>query len=116
MEDEFYIGDVYKTGLEKIGFHVEWKRTTKETEEAIRNFKPEVILLDHGMKGEERSGLDVLRRLKKQSPACKVIMLSNYSNIELENATRKAGAARYLLKIETPPSILGEYIKDLISQ
>jgi DNA-binding response OmpR family regulator len=115
MEDEAVLGEIYKKALEEAGFEVEWRKTTKETEETAKTFKPEVILLDHGIRGEDRSGLDILPGLKKILPDSDIIMLSNYAQEQLEKATLKAGAIGYLIKLDTPPAMLVEYINKLLS-
>jgi len=115
MEDEIVLGEIYKKALKEAGFDVEWRKTTKETEETAKIFKPEVILLDHGIRGEDRSGLDILPGLKKILPDSNIIMLSNYAQEQLEKATLKAGAVGYLIKLDTPPAVLVEYVKKLLS-
>jgi len=115
MEDETVLGEIYKKALEEAGFEVKWEKTTKETEETAKEFKPEVILLDHGIRGEDRSGLDILPGLKKILPDTDIIMLSNYAQEQLEKATIKAGAVGYLIKIDTPPAALVKYVNKLLS-
>ncbi len=59
--------------------------------------RPDVILLDIGMPGI--SGIQAAHRLRKQVPASKVIILSQYDDQEyVLEAFGKAGAAGYLLK------------------
>ena len=115
MEDEAVLGEIYKKALEEAGFEVEWYKTTEETEEAAKRFMPNVILLDHGIRGEDRSGLDILPGIKKILPKSNVVMLSNYSEKQLEKATKKAGAVGYLIKLDTPPAVLVQYVKKLLS-
>jgi len=61
-----------------------------EALDAIRQARPDVVLLDIRMPG--RNGIDVLRRLKKMQPAPKVIMLTNYAYHQYRKTCETAGA------------------------
>jgi len=56
----------------------------------------DVILLDISMPG--RSGLDILKQLKKEKPHIQVLILSMYSEEEFAVRAMKTGAAGYLVK------------------
>ena|SRR5690606_14178679 len=114
LEDEEVLGRVYKKKLESAGFIVEWTRTIDETEKKVRDFKADVILLDHGITGHERAGVDLIGGLRTLLPHSKIIMLSNYSDFELQSKAMYEGADAYLVKINTPPKVLVSYIQGLI--
>ena len=68
----------------------------KEAVFAVRALKPDVILLDLVMPGE--SGIDVLPKLLKESPATKVLVLSMQDDPSYVREAFAAGASGYVLK------------------
>lgn len=58
--------------------------------DAIRQTQPDVVILDIRMPGG--SGIDVLRTLKKMTPAPAVIMLTNFAYVQYRTKCEKAGA------------------------
>ena len=115
LEDEEILGKIYKKNLEAANYEVEWLKTTKKTEKAAKHFKADLVLLDQGIRGEDKSGLDIIPTLKKLLPEAKIIMISNFSNFQMENEALKAGSNGYLVKINTPPNVLVKYIDKLFS-
>ena len=113
LEDEKTIGKIYQKKLENAGYHVEWFLTAEEALQAARNAEVDVVMIDHGIRGHEVSGLDILPEMRKSLPQAKIIMLSNYSQSDMKEAALKAGADDYCIKIEMSPKILVEYIKNL---
>ncbi len=113
LEDEEVLGKVYSKKLAAAGNTVEWVRTVEETEECLKVFHPDVVLLDHGIRYHEKAGVDLIPLIREKFPDSKIIMLSNYSHSELQEQALKAGANRYLIKINTSPSLLIQHIKQL---
>ena len=58
---------------------------------AIRTIKPDVVLLDIQLVGNE-SGIDVLQQIEQDKPAPKVIMLTNYPYPQYRRRCIEAGA------------------------
>jgi len=58
--------------------------------DAIRQTQPDVVILDIRMPGG--SGIDVLRTLKKMTPAPAVIMLTNFAYVQYRTKCEEAGA------------------------
>ena len=115
LEDEEILGGIYKKNLEAAGYDVIWVRTTEETEKVAKSFKADVALLDHGISGEDKTGIDTIASLKKDLPNLKIVILSNYSQFQLEQKANKAGAVDYLIKIDTPPDVLVNYVNKLLN-
>jgi len=57
--------------------------------ESIRLLKPDVVILDIGLKGG--SGIDVLQTIKEFSPSPVTIMLTNYSQPKFRDWVKNAG-------------------------
>jgi len=113
LEDEETLGRIYTKHLEMAGFKVKWLKTTVETIETAKEFKADIILLDHSISGEEKTGLDIISDLKAILPDAKIFMLSNYSQFQMEKEVLKAGGTGYLVKIDIPPSLLADYVRKL---
>ena len=68
----------------------------KEAVDKAQEFAPDVIVMDIAMPGMD--GLEATRRIRKRSPAAKVIVLTQYDNKEYVLSVIKAGAAGYVPK------------------
>ncbi len=68
----------------------------KESIKKAREFTPDVILMDLVMPG--MNGLEAIHRLRKESPAAKVLVLTQYETRAYILAAIKAGAAGYIPK------------------
>ncbi len=112
LEDEEILGKLYAKKLEKADFEVKWINRIKEVEKATSDFNPEIVLLDHGINGEEQSGMDIIPNVRKIVPNAKIVMLSNYSKFHLEKKVIESGADDYLVKLDTSPNTLVKYIKN----
>ncbi len=115
LEDEPILANIYKKNLEAAGFNVKCAVSVDEASKLLSKFKPDLALLDHGIRGEEEAGLDFIPRIKKVLPGVKIVMLSNYSNQQIQEDAKQAGVDDYLIKLNTPPKVLVEYVKKLFS-
>lgn len=67
-----------------------------EAIEQTLRLRPDVLLLDMGM--PNLSGLEVTTRLKRDLPACKIVILSQYHEPDYVLPVLEAGADGYVLK------------------
>lgn len=77
------------------------------TQAAFAQFKrehPDVIVLDINLKGG--SGLELLRRLRIEDPACRVVIFSMYTDLAYATSARRAGAIGYVSKSATSDQLL----------
>jgi DNA-binding NarL/FixJ family response regulator len=65
---------------------------------------PDVILLDIGM--PSLNGIEAARRIRKLSPDCKVIILTQETDEDLMRAALEAGALSYVLKAEIATKLI----------
>ncbi|MFL6659902.1 MAG: response regulator [Massilia sp.] len=70
----------------------------------FRKSKCNVMLLDISM--PDRSGIDVLKQIKKESPDIAVLMLSMHREDQYAIRSLKAGAAGYLTKQSAPRELV----------
>ncbi len=115
VEDEVTLGKMYKKKFEALGYEVKLTRNVDETRKVTGEFHADLVFVDQGLGKKEESGLDLIPELRRKFPTTKVVMLSNYSQFQTRKEAIKAGADDYLVKLNTPPSILGEYVKRLFS-
>jgi two-component system, NarL family, invasion response regulator UvrY len=76
----------------------------REVLEMVRSNKWNVIVLDLNMPG--RSGLEVLKELKREQPKLPVLVLSVHSEDQYGIRVLKAGAAGYLTKDSAPDELV----------
>ncbi len=97
---------IVREGIKQILAEIPDKVTTDEAvngQEVIQkvwNNNYDMILLDISMPG--RSGLDILKQLKSEKPALKILILSMYPEEQYAIRALKAGASGYLTKESTP--------------
>lgn len=113
IEDETILAKLYKKKLEENGFEVKWISRLNVLEKTLLELKPQIVLLDNSLHGEDKSGLDFIPKIQKISPEAKIIMLSNYSDFHLKETALTKGAYDYFVKIDTPPSSIANYLQKL---
>jgi two-component system, NarL family, invasion response regulator UvrY len=108
---------VVRHGLKQI-LADEFKRTSfgevRNAQEALTRIWNEdwdVVVLDITMPG--RSGLDVLREIKKSKPRLPVLVLSMHPENQFAVRVLKSGAAGYMTKESAPDELVGAIKKVL---
>ena len=115
LEDELVLANLYYKKLSEAGHEVMLCLDTHELLEAYQAFNADAAILDNTLKGDVKSGMDLIPVLKKSNPKIKIAMLSNHSEFHMEAAARKAGANDYLLKINMSPRQLVDYVEKLLA-
>ncbi|CAN1601519.1 response regulator transcription factor [Pseudomonas sp. B21-028] len=64
--------------------------------EMVGRCQPDLLLMDIGLK--DMNGLELTRRLGKQYPSLKILVLSMYDNHEYVSESVRSGASGYVLK------------------
>jgi two-component system alkaline phosphatase synthesis response regulator PhoP len=111
IEDEKLLAGMYKEKLEMEGFEVVLAFDVKEGIEMAKKEKPDLILLDILLPGE--NGVSFLKRQKEEKEISEipVIAFSNYDNPETKKEAKELGIKEYLIKTNHTPSEIIEKIK-----
>lgn len=109
IEDEPLLGNLLKQRLEKEGIQVVLKRDGEEGLSALREFKPDLVLLDIIL--PKISGFEILENLKAdpQLEKAPVIIVSNLGQDSDIARGQSLGAIQYFVKAKLS-------IEDLVEQ
>ncbi len=107
VDDERAIGKLIETSLKNRGYEVIWMDTAEHIVERVREFSPDVVLLDINMPG--KSGFDALNELRESGIETKVIVISVLSQDLNIDRAYELGAVDYVTK----PFSLNHLIKKI---
>lgn len=111
VEDEPFIGDLYKHALDKAGYQTDVVTDGKLGLERASSDEYDIILLDIVI--PQMLGIDVLHELKKLSSLkAKIIIATNLEQDEKTRAMVESEADAYIIKAEITPSQLVEFLKN----
>jgi len=96
VDDEEIIRDVLETLLEREGYDVTSAETGTEALKAFEADPHDLVLLDLML--PDRSGLEVLREVRRRDPDAVVVIVTAYSSIEGAIDAMREGAFHYIPK------------------
>lgn len=103
VDDEGAIRYSVTKTLERIGYHVVTASSGEEALDAMAEQDFDVVLTDIRMPGI--SGVDLLARIKEQSPDAVVILMTGYASLGTAVESLRLGAHDYLIKPSTSEDI-----------
>ncbi len=109
IDDDLPFRSRLSRSMEKKGFKVEIFGDTKKSKERIKEKLFDYAIVD--MKLENRSGLELIKLIKKINPKTRSLLLTGYGNIATAVAAIKSGAADYITK----PAEIDQIYESLIS-
>lgn len=114
IEDDRFIGEMYRQALQIAGFTVEWATDGERGLLAAKDNYFDLILLDIMLPG--KMGNEILRELKSGPNPIKsrVVVTTNFEQDKESRASMEAQVDAYLIKADVTPRRLVEIIKDLI--
>lgn len=89
--------------LRSMGYDVTSVATAEDAIERIGKDSPDVVLTDYQM--GQKTGVDLLKEIKKRAPRTPVAILTAYGTVERAVEAMKEGAEDFLLKPCTPEAI-----------
>jgi len=115
-EDDAFYSQIFKTKLEKEGFDVIVVGDGVQTLEAVRERKPDLILLDMIM--PVKDGFETLEELKADEKLkdIKVVVLSNLGQEEDIQRAKKLGASSYFVKSNLSIQEMVKHIKNFLGK
>lgn len=114
IEDDHDLQFIYKMKLEREGFTVATALNGEEGLEVIKDFKPDIILLDLMM--PVMNGTEMLARLRSEQwgSSIRVVVLTNISKDEAPQALRFLRVDRYIVKAHHTPAQVIEVVRDIL--
>lgn len=111
IEDEEFIGDLYKRQLDKAGYTTDLYYAGKEGLDAAMQKKYDLILLDIML--PDINGLQILKELQQNESTknTKVVLLTNLAQEDIIKQGLELGAIRYLIKAQCTPSQIVNEVK-----
>ncbi|MEN3791139.1 response regulator transcription factor [Fulvimarina sp. MAC3] len=105
VDDHTVVRDGVKRLVDTLGV-VEFgeAETPAEALTEFRRLRPDVTVLDINLKNG--SGLEVLRRLKADTPTARIVVFSMYSDIAYAASARREGALGYVAKSASSDELL----------
>ena len=112
-DDERVVTDLIKIFFENEGFIVTTAFTGKEAEDAIEKDSPDILIVDLGL--PDKDGLEIIKKIKKESPQTIVIVITGYCDDAKEQIIKELGVDRYIKKPFGIQELL-EDVKNLLSR
>lgn len=114
IEDDSFIRDIYQVKFEQEGFEIVMAEDGVVALEKLKDFIPDVILLDIMM--PYLDGTEVLRSIRKTEVLEKVpvVMLTNISEKEKVDEMMRQGVSGYLIKSHFTPSEVVHKVRALL--
>jgi DNA-binding NtrC family response regulator len=104
VDDEPGIRFGVRDFLETAGLEVDEADTVAGAEKAVREGRPDAVVLDHML--PDGTALDLLPRLKELDPSLPVLVLTGHASIDLAVRAVKEGADQFLAKPVELPALL----------
>jgi len=116
VEDDPLLRNLLSLRLDKSGFPYEFSKDGKEVSLIIKQFKPDIIILDLMLPGI--SGFEVLEQIKSDDVICNipVLVFSNKDEAGDREKAESLGAIGFFVKALTDLSELMESIEDLVKK
>lgn len=114
VEDDKFITDIYSTKLKELKYEVKTAGNGKEALKLLKDFKPDLILLDVIMPKMDGFGLLDYAKKEKSLKDIPIVLLTNVSEDANVKKGLKKGAKDYLVKHYFRPSEVVEKIKEYI--
>lgn len=115
VEDDPFIAEIYEKKLSDSGFEVVNATTGREALRRIAETPFDLVMLD--MVIPEVTGMEVLQELRTKpeyDKNLKVVVFSNLSSPEEQEAAKKAGATGFISKTDFTPSQVVEEVQAYI--
>lgn len=116
IEDDPVINQMYRMKFEASGYDVQLANNGKRGVALVKDFAPDIILLDLQM--PEMDGVEALTEMRKHDwgKDVPVIILTNLGAEEAPRELKALGVHSYILKADLTPSQVVERVKTALSE
>ncbi len=111
VDDDPELRSIVKDQLVSVGYDIDEAEDGLMAMNKVKGSDYDLLLLDITMPG--KSGLDVLKFVKEESPDCKVIMLTGVVGLSVAIESLKLGADDYITKPYNMDYLLASIRKSL---
>jgi two-component system nitrogen regulation response regulator NtrX len=98
VDDEADIRDLVSGVLEDEGYSVRTAADSTSAQEAIKDRRPSLLLLDVWLQGSRLDGLQLLQEVKRVDPSLPVLIISGHGNLDTAVAAIREGAVDFIEK------------------
>ena len=114
IEDDPVINQMYRMKFEASGFDVQLANNGKQGVALVRDFSPDMVLLDLQM--PEMNGTEALTEIRKNDwgKTVPVIVLTNLGSEEAPQELKSLGVHSYILKADLTPSQVVARVKEAL--
>ncbi len=98
VDDERDIRELIGDILKDEGFTVRLAGSSDECVAELEEELPSLMILDIWLKDSKLDGIDILKKVKRETPEVPVIIISGHGNIEIAVAAIKQGAYDFIEK------------------
>lgn len=111
IEDDSVISQMYRMKFEADGFEVQIANNGRDGVELVREFAPDMVLLD--MQMPIMNGNDALKEIRKHDwgKTVPVMILTNLGEEEAPKDIRSLGIESYIVKADLTPRQVVERVK-----
>lgn len=111
IEDDMAIVQMYRMKFESLGYEVQTAGDGEAGVELVKNFRPDIVLLDLMM--PKMTGDEALTEIRKlpDGKDLKVIMLTNTSQSEAPATIHENGVHQFIVKAEKTPREVADLVK-----
>lgn len=116
IEDDPFIYEMYTTKFEHAGYAIDVATTGREGLERVKEWKPDIVLLDILI--PELDGFGVLEAIRSAPETARlpVAMLTNLGQKEDIERGQKLGASAYIVKAHFTPQEVVSKVKALLAK
>ena len=100
VDDEPSVTDALELILTELGHHVDVAKTGREATELLKKARYDLVFTD--LRLPDDSGMDILTRIKSDTPETEVIVMTAHGSLEITIDAIKRGAFYYIEKPFTP--------------
>lgn len=114
IEDDAVISQMYRMKFEADGFTVEVASNGRDGVQLVKEFKPDLILLD--MQMPIMNGDEALTAIRAEDwgKTVPVIILTNMGEEEAPKTLRSLGIQSYIVKADLTPRQVAERVRDAL--